>query len=92
MKVGKNRENPLIPPKSTKKSSRVMICMLQSNHNYFITKINMSDEVQGYCVKCKAKRTMADAVEVKMKNGRFAMKGKCEACGCGMYKILGTKK
>ncbi len=47
----------------------------------------------GYCVKCKEKnRNMVDAEEVKMKNGRAAMKGKCEVCGCGMYKILGMKK
>lgn len=50
------------------------------------------EAVQGYCVKCKEKRTMADAEEVKMKNGRPAMKGKCEVCSCGMYKILPSKK
>ena len=44
---------------------------------------------EGYCVKCKAKREMADAEEVTMKNGRKAMKGKCPDCGTGMYKILG---
>lgn len=43
---------------------------------------------QGYCVKCKAKSGMADAEKVTMKNGRPAMKGKCEKCGTGMYKIL----
>ena len=43
----------------------------------------------GYCVKCKATRTMTGAQEVEMKNGRKAMKGKCEKCGTGMYKILG---
>jgi hypothetical protein len=52
----------------------------------------MSDTVIGYCVKCKAKSTMVDAEQVKMKNGRFAMKGKCEKCGTGMYKILSMKK
>jgi Domain of unknown function (DUF5679) len=46
----------------------------------------------GYCVKCKAKREMAEAEEVTMKNGRPAMKGKCPECGTGMYKILSTKK
>lgn len=51
----------------------------------------------GYCVKCgkkdgKTQRNMVDAQEVKMKNGRAAMKGKCEDCGTGMYKILGMKK
>jgi hypothetical protein len=47
--------------------------------------------VEGYCVKCKAKRVMKDANVVKMKNGRDAMQGKCETCGTGMYKILGKK-
>ena len=44
---------------------------------------------QAYCVKCKAKKDMADAKKVEMKNGRPAMKGKCADCGCGMYCILG---
>ncbi|NQU98648.1 hypothetical protein HQ533_04220 [Candidatus Woesearchaeota archaeon] len=46
---------------------------------------------EGYCVKCKAKREMASAAEVTMKNGRKAMKGKCPKCGTGMYRILGNK-
>jgi len=49
-------------------------------------------EEKGYCVKCKAKQTMANAKEVTMKNGRKAMKGSCAKCGTGMYKILGVKK
>ena len=32
--------------------------------------------MEAYCVKCKAKKEMSDAKEVKMKNGRKAMKGK----------------
>ena len=43
---------------------------------------------QGYCVKCREKRDIADAEKVTMKNGRPAMKGKCSTCGTGMYKIL----
>ena len=46
---------------------------------------------EAYCVKCKAKREMKDAEEVKMKNGRPAMKGSCSSCGTGMYKILPSK-
>ncbi len=45
--------------------------------------------MEGYCVKCKAKRDMKDANEVTMKNGRKAMKGKCPTCGTGMFRILG---
>jgi hypothetical protein len=47
---------------------------------------------QGYCVKCKAKKEMKDANEVKMKNGRKAMKGKCPVCGTSMFCIIGLVK
>jgi len=46
----------------------------------------------GYCVKCKAKQEMTDEEQVEMpaKGGktRPALKGKCSACGTGMFKIL----
>ena len=45
--------------------------------------------MDAYCVKCKTKREMKDAKQVKMKNGRNAMKGKCPTCGTGLYRILG---
>ncbi|MBN1405792.1 MAG: hypothetical protein JW946_04665 [Candidatus Omnitrophica bacterium] len=44
---------------------------------------------EGYCVKCKAKKEMQDAKEVKMKNGRKAMKGKCPDCGTSLFRIMG---
>jgi uncharacterized Zn finger protein (UPF0148 family) len=44
---------------------------------------------EGYCVKCKTKRPIADGVEETMKNGRKAIKGKCPTCGTVMFKILG---
>lgn len=46
---------------------------------------------EGYCVKCKAKKEIADAVEEVMKNGRRAIKGRCPTCGTVMFKILGGK-
>jgi hypothetical protein len=46
---------------------------------------------EGYCVKCKAKKEIADAVEEIMKNGRKAIKGKCPGCGSVMFKIMGGK-
>jgi uncharacterized Zn finger protein (UPF0148 family) len=46
---------------------------------------------EGYCVKCKAKKEIANAVEEVMKNGRKAIKGKCPDCGVVMFKILGGK-
>jgi uncharacterized Zn finger protein (UPF0148 family) len=47
--------------------------------------------VEGYCVKCKARKPIAEAVEEVMKNGRKAIKGKCPTCGVVMFKILGGK-
>lgn len=51
---------------------------------------------EGYCVKCKAKREMAEAKEVAMKGKggveRRAMKGKCPTCGTTMFRIMGKKK
>jgi uncharacterized Zn finger protein (UPF0148 family) len=46
---------------------------------------------EGYCVKCKAKKEIVDAVEETMKNGRKAIKGRCPSCGVVMFKILGGK-
>ncbi len=46
---------------------------------------------EGYCVKCKAKKEIVNAVEETMKNGRKAIKGKCPTCGTVMFKILGGK-
>jgi hypothetical protein len=51
--------------------------------------------VQGYCVKCKAKRDMSNAKEVTMKGKggmtRKAMKGSCSKCGTTMFRIMGKK-
>jgi hypothetical protein len=46
---------------------------------------------EGYCVKCKSKKTMKDEQKITMKNGRVALRGKCSECGTSMFKILGKK-
>lgn len=43
--------------------------------------------VQGYCVKCKNKKEMKNAVQGKMANGRECVKGVCPSCGTNMFKI-----
>jgi len=48
--------------------------------------------VIGYCVKCREKKIMIKGVEVVMKNGRNAVKGQCQDCRTGMYRILPSKK
>lgn len=45
----------------------------------------------GYCIKCKARKEIANGVEEIMKNGRRAIKGVCPTCGTVMFKILGGK-
>lgn len=42
----------------------------------------------GYCVRCKVKRDMVEAVVVKSKNGRRMAKGKCVKCKCKMCRFL----
>ena len=56
---------------------------------YFICHLPRYVSMEGYCVKCKAKREIGNGQEVTMKNGRKAMKGSCGTCGTGMYRILG---
>jgi len=46
--------------------------------------------IEGWCMKCKQKVEMIDAEETIMKNGRKAMKGRCE-CGTKMFKMGGIK-
>jgi ribosomal protein S27E len=46
---------------------------------------------EAYCFKCKAKKEIVDAVEEVMKNGRRAIKGKCQTCGAVMFKFVGGK-
>lgn len=43
--------------------------------------------MEAYCVKCKAKREMKNATQVKMKNGKPATQGTCPTCGTKMFKI-----
>lgn len=49
-------------------------------------------EAEAYCVKCKGKRKMVNAEITTVKNGKNALKGKCEVCGTTMMKFLGGKK
>lgn len=52
----------------------------------------MAGKVEAYCVKCRKKIEMKDPKEVKMKNGKPAMKGTCPHCGTGVFRIGSPKK
>lgn len=43
--------------------------------------------VEGYCVKCKAKKEIKGAEKVTLKNGRPATKGTCPDCGTKIFRI-----
>jgi len=45
------------------------------------------DQMQAYCVKCRAKREMKDAKAITMKNGKPATQGICPTCGTKMFRI-----
>ncbi len=45
------------------------------------------NQMQAYCMKCKAKREMKDARSITMKNGRPATQGVCPVCGTKMFRI-----
>jgi hypothetical protein len=43
--------------------------------------------MEGYCVKCKAKKEMRGASKITMKNGKPATTGTCPSCNTKMFKI-----
>ena len=43
--------------------------------------------VEGYCMKCKAKREIKGPEQITMKNGKPAVKGTCPKCSTKMFKI-----
>jgi hypothetical protein len=45
-------------------------------------------DYEGYCVKCREKRTF-EGNEVQLANGRRAAQGSCPVCGTKMNRILG---
>ena len=46
--------------------------------------------MQAYCVKCRAKREMADAKKIIMKNKKPATQGSCPVCKTKMFRIGGS--
>lgn len=43
--------------------------------------------MEGYCVKCRKKREIQNAKQIKMKNGKPATQGVCPVCGTKMFRI-----
>ncbi|MEE9400413.1 MAG: DUF5679 domain-containing protein [Dehalococcoidia bacterium] len=43
--------------------------------------------MQAYCFKCRKKVDIQSPVQVKLKNGKPATKGKCGGCGTTVFRI-----
>jgi len=69
---------------------RSFALLFHAGNPTFVTAINNGGVMShsGYCMRCRAHREMKDVVNLSMKNGRNAVKGACNTCGAGMYKIL----
>ena len=42
----------------------------------------------GWCFRCRCVRTMVNTEQTIKRNGRPAIKGNCEVCGCNMSKVI----
>ncbi|MCL7454526.1 MAG: DUF5679 domain-containing protein [Anaerolineae bacterium] len=49
-------------------------------------------QFEGYCVKCRTKRTVTDGTVVKTSKGRSMAKGKCPECGTTVTRFLSAKE
>ncbi len=45
-------------------------------------------DIEGYCMRCRARRTMAGVRIETTETGRRAARGTCPVCGANMYKFL----
>lgn len=47
---------------------------------------------EGYCVKCRTKRTITDGKVEMSKSGRPMAKGKCPVCGTTVTRFLSKEE
>jgi hypothetical protein len=48
-------------------------------------------DFEGYCVKCREKRSVTKGVVTETKNGRPMAKGTCPVCGTKVSRFLSKK-
>ena len=53
---------------------------------------NVSVKLEAWCIKCKGKKEILEAVDGKFKNGTAIKTGKCGGCGGKLFRILGKQK
>ena len=63
--------------------------MITSDSNYFLLQLKPSTiSNAGVGVFTKAEKEMVGAKKVKLKNRRYAMKGKCKSCDTKMFRFV----
>ena len=67
-------------------SREIDISHVMNYVKYQVTK-ERRNYMEGYCVKCRAKREIKDANAITMKNGKPATQGVCPVCGTKMFRI-----
>jgi Zn finger protein HypA/HybF involved in hydrogenase expression len=65
----------------------IAIDITKLNNLLSIVKAKEVEQMQAYCMKCRAKREMKDTKSITMKNGRPATQGVCPVCGTKMFRI-----
>ena len=48
-------------------------------------------DYEGYCVKCRAKKSIKDGIVAETAKGRPMAKGKCPDCGTTVTRFLSAK-
>src|SRR5688572_136975 len=51
----------------------------------------MSEAIQAYCVKCKAKREMVNPIAVYNTNGTPGTRGTCSVCSTTLFRMGATE-
>jgi hypothetical protein len=49
-------------------------------------------DFEGYCVKCRQKRSIKDGKVEKTKSGRSMVKGDCPVCGTKVTRFISDKE
>lgn len=52
----------------------------------------MKMDIEAYCMRCKKKKIMKDAQQVKTRYNTMRWAGKCPDCGTGMSRMISSKK